>query len=414
MNTIENIKLALRSLKSNFLRTALTLMIIAVGIASLVGILTAIDGILFSMNDSFNRLGSNSYSIRPLRENIRSNNDGRQSKRAEPLIFDQAMAFKDKYKFGATQVSIEAFCTGNAEISFLDKKTNPTVVIRGVDENYFDVSSYNLAAGRNFTATEVRSSASKCILGMDMVEQLFNGKAEYAINKTISIDAARYKVIGVLESKGGSFGQDEDRRIFISITKAKEIYGSSRKNYNILVGTKIVSELDDAISAAYTPMRKIRKLRAADDNDFEIRKSDSILKTLKELTRNLRFGTIAIALMTLLGASIGLMNIMLVSVTERTKEIGVSKAIGAKRKHILLQFLTEAIVITLIGGLIGALLGIALGNIVTVYFFEFDFILPWAWIVLAFIVCVFVGIISGLYPALKASRLDPIESLRYE
>jgi len=249
---------------------------------------------------------------------------------------------------------------------------------------------------------------------MDMVEQLFNGKAEYAINKTISIDAARYKVIGVLESKGGSFGQDEDRRIFISITKAKEIYGSSRKNYNILVGTKIVSELDDAISAAYTPMRKIRKLRAADDNDFEIRKSDSILKTLKELTRNLRFGTIAIALMTLLGASIGLMNIMLVSVTERTKEIGVSKAIGAKRKHILLQFLTEAIVITLIGGLIGALLGIALGNIVTVYFFEFDFILPWAWIVLAFIVCVFVGIISGLYPALKASRLDPIESLRYE
>jgi len=215
-------------------------MIIAVGIASLVGILTAIDGILFSMNDSFNRLGSNSYSIRPLRENIRSNNDGRQSKRAEPLIFDQAMAFKDKYKFGATQVSIEAFCTGNAEISFLDKKTNPTVVIRGVDENYFDVSSYNLAAGRNFTATEVRSSASKCILGMDM---------------------------------------------------AKEIYGSSRKNYNILVGTKIVSELDDAISAAYTPMRKIRKLRAADDNDFEIRKSDSILKTLKELTRNLRFGT---------------------------------------------------------------------------------------------------------------------------
>jgi len=172
--------------------------------------------------------------------------------------------------------------------------------------------------------------------------------------------------------------------------------------------------MNDAINAAYTPMRKIRRLRAADENDFEIRKSDSILKTLKDLTRNLRFGTIAIALMTLLGASIGLMNIMLVSVTERTKEIGVSKAIGAKRKHILLQFLTEAIVITQIGGLIGAILGIALGNNSVTLFVETEFLIPWAWIFLAFIVCLFVGIISGIYPALKASRLDPIESLRYE
>jgi len=413
LNTIENIKLALRSLKSNFLRTGLTLMIIAVGIACLVGILTAIDGILFSMNDSFNRLGANSYNIRPIRENIRSSSDGKRTKRADPIMYDQAVAFKEKYKYGSTLVSIEAYCTSDAEISFLDKKTNPTVVIRGIDENYFDVSSYNLAAGRNFTASEVRSSASKCILGMDMVEQLFNGKAEYAINKIVSIDAARYKVIGVLESRGGSFGNDEDRRIFISITKAHQVYGSQRKNYNILVGTKVASEMNDAINAAYTPMRKIRRLRASDENDFEIRKSDSILKTLKDLTRNLRFGTIAIALMTLLGASIGLMNIMLVSVTERTKEIGVSKAIGAKRKHILLQFLTEAIVITQIGGLIGAILGIALGNSVTL-FVETEFLIPWAWIFLAFIVCLFVGIISGIYPALKASRLDPIESLRYE
>lgn len=414
MNTLENIKLAIRSLKTNFLRTGLTLMIIAVGIACLVGILTAIDGILFSMNDSFNRLGTNSYSIRPLRENIRSRGGGRQTKRAEPIVYDQAMAFKENYKYGSTLVSIESFCSSSAEVSFLEKKTNPTVVIRGIDENYFDVSSYNLSAGRNFTATEVRSAASKCILGMDMVDQLFNGRPEFAINKVISINAARYKVIGVLEPKGSSFGGGEDRRIFISITKAKQIYGSQRKNYNLLVSTKITSEMDDAINAAYIPMRKIRRLRAADPNDFEIRKSDSILKTLKDLTRNLRFGTIAIALMTLLGASIGLMNIMLVSVTERTKEIGVSKAIGAKRRHILLQFLTEAIVITLIGGLVGALLGLALGNIVTVVFFEFDFILPWAWILLAFVVCLFVGIISGIYPALKASRLDPIESLRYE
>lgn len=413
MNTLENIKIALRSLKSNFLRTALTLMVIAVGITCLVGILTAIDSILFSMSDSFNRLGANSFNIRPLRENIRSRSGGRQTKRAEPLIYEQVEKFKNKYKFGSSKVSIESWCTSNAEIGFMDKTTNPTVVIRGIDENYFDVSSYALAAGRNFTATEVSSASSKCILGLDLVEQLFDGKPERAINKVISINAARYKVIGVLESKGSSFDGDSDRRIFITITKAKQVFGFPDKNYNLLVSVSNPLEMDGAINAAYTPMRNIRGLTAAEKNDFEVRKSDSILNTLKDFTLNLRIGTIAIALMTLLGASIGLMNIMLVTVTERTREIGVSKALGAKRKNILIQFLTEAVVITQIGGIVGVLLGIIVGNSVSILVGS-AFLIPWKWIFLAFFVCLFVGVISGLYPALKASRLDPIESLRYE
>jgi len=365
------------------------------------------------MNDSFNRLGANSFNIRPLRENIQARSDGRQRRQAEPLVYDQVSAFKDNYSYGSSRVSIEAWCTSNAEIAFLDKKTNPTVVIRGVDENYFEVSNYGLEAGRNFTHTEVASASSKCIIGKDLVDQLFDGKADRAINKVISINAARYKVIGVLESKGSSFGGDSDRRIFITVSKAKQVYGFARKNYNLLVGVSNPLELDGAINAAYTPMRNIRKLAAIDDNDFEIRKSDSLLSTLRDITRNIRYGTIAIALMTLLGASIGLMNIMLVTVTERTREIGVSKAIGAKRSSILTQFLTEAIVITQIGGLVGVVLGILVGNIIGVLL-KSGFIIPWAWIFLAFFVCLFVGIISGLYPALKASRLDPIESLRYE
>lgn len=388
-------------------------MVIAIGITCLVGILTAIDSILFSMSDSFNRLGANSFNIRPLRENIQSRSRGRQTKRADPLIYEQVMQFKDKFQYGSSKISVESWCTSNAEVGFMDKKTNPTVVIRGIDENYFDVSSYVLAAGRNFTTTEVQGASSKCILGMDMVEQLFNGRPERAIDKMISINSARYKVIGVLESKGSSFDGDSDRRIFITITKAKQLFGYPDKNYNLLVSVSNPVEIDGAINAAFTPMRNIRGLKAVDKNDFEIRKSDSILNTLKDFTKNLRFGTIAIALMTLLGASIGLMNIMLVTVTERTREIGVSKALGAKRRNILIQFLTEAIVITQVGGFIGVLLGMIVGNSVS-YFVGSSFIIPWAWIFLAFFVCLFVGVVSGLYPALKASRLDPIESLRYE
>ncbi len=405
--------MALKALKSNFLRTSLTLMIIAVGITCLVGILTAIDGVIFSMQDSFTKLGANSFTIRPLRENIQRNRRGRSIKQTDPLIYDQAEAFRDKYNYGNTQVSIASWCTSNAEIQYRDKKTNPTVVVRGIDEKYFSVSSYDLEAGRNFTEVEVNSASNKAIIGKDILKELFDNKAGRAIGKIISINAARYKVIGVLASKGSTFGQSSDRRIFITITKAKQVYGFPKKNYNLLVGVSNSMDIDKAISASIVPMRNIRKLRSSEPNDFEVKKSDSVLNQLNDITLEIRLGAIAIALMTLLGASIGLMNIMLVSVTERTREIGVSKALGAKSKNILIQFLTEAVVITQIGGIIGVIMGMIIGNLVSMLVGS-SFIIPWAWIFLAFFVCLFVGIISGIYPALKASRLDPIESLRYE
>ena len=413
MNSIENIKIALQSIKDNILRSLLTLLIIAVGIACLVGMLTAIDGLLFSMSDNFNRLGANSYNFRRSSETITTNTGGRQRKRGAPINFDNAYDFKEAFSYAGSTVSIDTYCTGNAKVKYGDKESNPTVNVVGIDESYFATSAFEISEGRNYTRTEAFSGSNKVIIGSEIVKILFDEKPEKAIGKAISINGAKYKVIGALEQKGNSSGSGNDRRVFIPLINAKKLYGYADKNYNVTVAVRNSTEIEDAVSAGIGVMRNIRKLKASEKNDFEIRKSDGILERLKEMTSTLRLGTIVIATLTLLGAAIGLMNIMLVSVTERTAEIGVRKALGATRSNVLIQFLTEAVVICIIGGIVGIFFGIILGILVSLGT-NSTFVTPWQWMLLGIAVCVFVGVISGIYPALKASRLDPIESLRYE
>lgn len=413
MNWFENIRVAFRSIRANLLRSILTLSIIALGLMSLVGILTAIDALLQSISNNFNRLGANSFNVERIDERINTKTQGRRRRTGEAIDYAEAREFKDRFDYGGAKVSMELYAGGGKIVEYRDQETNPNNRLTGIDEEYLEVSAFELEVGRPFSKHDVDNATPYMIVGMGIVEKLFDGKASKALDKKVLVDGTRFKIIGVTKSKGSTFGDSNDRRVFIPITKARTLYGSSRSNYDITVAVANQLDLEDAISRAIGIMRGVRGLRPVEENDFQVERSSSVMSTIKDLTKTLRLATVAIGFMTLVGAAIGLMNIMLVTVTERTKEIGVTKALGATRRSILIQFLTEAVAITMIGGILGIIFGVIIGNVVS-YVVGETFIFPVMWVLLGLLVCIVTGILSGLYPALKASALDPIEALRYE
>lgn len=393
------------------LRTSLTIMIIAFGIMAVVGILTSIDSIKASITDNFARLGANSFSIRNREMRVQMGGRSNQPQVFRHITFQEAMQFKEEFNFPA-HVSIQIWGTGNAKIRFRSEETNPNITVTGSDENYLITSGYELEKGRVFSPHEMQFGSNVAIIGSQLAKTLFKDNIN-PLGQLISIGPVRYQVIGVLKERGSTMGFSGDQNCIIPHVAVRQNFSRPNMNYTINVSTKNMADLETAISEATGLFRVIRGLRPTDKTNFDVSKSDNIAQMLIENISKVTLAATIIGIITLMGAAIGLMNIMLVSVTERTQEIGIRKALGATRKIIKQQFLVEAIVICQLGGLVGIILGILVGNVIS-YFIGNAFIIPWVWMLVAVMACFLVGLTAGYYPAAKASRLDPIESLRYE
>lgn len=405
----ENIRIAFDSIRTQLLRTILTILIIAIGVFALVMILSAVKSLENTIAGDFASMGANTFTLQ--RYDFELQRSGQREKIHPVISYRDIKQFEENYNFPLTRTAISFTGTASAEIKYENLKTDPEVQVLGVNENFIVNSGLEVDTGRDFNLFDISNNNNVCIIGSDIAKSLF--ATENPIDKTISVRGAKFKVIGVLKEKGSTFGNNQDLRVMIPIQSARSIFTRPNINYNISVMVDNTEMLDSAQEEAIITFRNIRGLSPVEDNNFGMVRSDDLINRIASITGYLEAAAWIISIITIFGSSIALMNIMLVSVTERTREIGVRKSLGAKSKTIANQFLIETILIGQMGGAVGIILGIV-GGFLFAIALNFEYSLPWAAMIAATIISFVVAVIAGSYPATKAARLDPIESLRYE
>jgi putative ABC transport system permease protein len=402
----EIFKISLTTIRSNKLRSALTLLGIIVGVFSIIGVMTAVQVLQNSIEAGLSGLGSNTFQIQK-QPVIANHTQWMKSLKWKDITYEQAQVVKERITL-AQYVGIGAYKSSET-VQFGALKTNPNVNVGGEEPEGMQTNNWTIQDGRNITDDDVRYASFVAILMADVVKKLFPHGG--AVGSIIRVGNQRYTVIGTFEQKGSSLG-DDDNKVVVPLSTFLQQYGKIRSVY-IKVKAKSAEMYDDCIEETRMILRTIRKVAPGDEDNFSISSNDSLIATFNDFTLYVKLGVGFVSFIALLAAGIGIMNIMLVSVTERTREIGIRKALGARRSNILAQFITEAVVLCQIGGIIGVGLGILGGNLAALAL-NFSPVFPIDWALIGFAITTFVGVVFGVYPAWKAANLDPIESLRYE
>jgi putative ABC transport system permease protein len=410
MKIMEVVNISLQSIKGNKLRTMLTILGVVVGIFSIIVIMTIITMLQDSIENGFSQLGQNTFQIQKFPAFFTGGPGAfakfrnRKDIKLEDYYRLKGMLKQAKY-IGAEQWQF------GLVVKFGNKETNPNIQVAGITSEAMKTNNWIVANGRDIRDLDVEYANDVCVIGQDIVDKLFPNVNP--LEQILRVDGLPLKVIGVLEKQPQIFGQSNDNFVVTPITTFQNKYGKYSRSINITVMSFSKLDYTEIIDASVGYMRTIRKVEAGKENDFDIFSNDSLIEQINGITGGVKIGAMVISIIALLAAGIGIMNIMLVSVTERTREIGIRKAIGARKINILSQFLIEAVTLCLIGGFIGIVLGVGVGNLAG-SFLNAQMAIPVDWIIIGFSLCLLVGIMFGTYPAYKASNLDPIEALRYE
>lgn len=408
MKINQTFALSVQSLKNNKLRTSLTILGVVVGIFSIIVIMTIITMLQNSIESGLSQLSKNTFQIQKHDPTVGGGGHMRDRSRRD-ITIEEAYRLKEMLT-KAKHVGAEQWQFG-AIIKYGNRETNPNISVAGITTEAMMTNNWVVEEGRSIRDNDVDNSRNVCIMGKDVVQRLFPNINP--IGQIVRVDGRPFQVIGVLEKQPSLFGQSRDNYIILPITSWQTIYGKRSRSINITVMSHSVEDYNDLIESAIGHFRQIRRVGAGEPNDFYIFSNESMIGMVNNITGPIKYGALAVSVIALIAAGVGIMNIMLVSVTERTKEIGIRKAVGARKSHIMTQFLIEAVILCILGGIIGIALGVGIGNFAG-SFLAAEKAVPLNWVIIGISLCIIVGMIFGTYPAYKAANLDPIEALRYE